>query len=173
MVFLGSPTLSISSLLLLLNSPQLSCPLLISCRILVEAYEGHFVFSLSRCSNHAFNRTARSYRRSPYCPRNLGHRDPARRGTTGTVAPSGHTNPFINTKHPDLGPSCQPHCPGQRFRRKQTLLVSGTFPPNWGLLYLHQRTPFAYSHSTMCSAKLALTCSPTIASHPSWIQVSQ
>ena len=37
------------------------------------------------------NRTARSHRRSPYCPRNLGHRDPARRGTTGTVAQSGCT----------------------------------------------------------------------------------
>ena len=61
-----------------------------------EAYEGHFFFSLSRYSNHALNRTARSYRRSPYCPRNLGHRDPARRGTTGTAAPSRCMNPFIS-----------------------------------------------------------------------------
>ena len=82
------------------------------------AYEGHACFSLSRCSNHSLNHTARSHRRSPYCSRNLGHRDPARRGTTGTVAPSGCINPFINTKYPDLGPSCQLHCPGQQFRRE-------------------------------------------------------
>ena len=102
-------------MLLLLNPPRLSFPLLISCRILVEAYEGHFFFTLSRCSNHSLNCTARSYRRSPYYSRNLGHRDPARRGTTGTGAQYGRANPFIYPKHPDLGPSCQPHCPSQRL----------------------------------------------------------